>query len=148
MTTHDDRAIPCCDEPGYVFYYNWLTENSSIKNISDSSIRTLPHLLQIKFLHSRFVGRNSGTFYSHAVLFNGICCIDRHLVVCFIAILNTEVVILYIRINIGQYQLVLNELPNDPCHFIAIQLHDGVGYFDFLGHCLVLIFRVMKNFLL
>src|SRR5207342_3618354 len=47
MTAYNDRAIPCCNQSRYVFYYDRFTKNSSIQDIPDSSVGALPHLLQV-----------------------------------------------------------------------------------------------------
>jgi hypothetical protein len=49
MTTDDDWLCPAGDKARNVFAYNWFTENCSTKDISNRTIRRLPHLLQIEF---------------------------------------------------------------------------------------------------
>ena len=43
-----------------------------------------------------------------------------------------EVVVLEVDIEIGMDQLVLDELPDDAGHLIAVQLDDGAGHLDLL----------------
>ena len=49
------------------------------------------------------------------------------LVVGLVAILDAEVVVLEVHVEIGVDQLVLDELPDDPRHLIAVHLDDGAG---------------------
>src|SRR6185369_12861147 len=88
MTTDNDWPIPRRDKPGYIFYYDRLAKNSSIQNVPDSSVGTLPHLLQVKFLHSCLIRRDSGTFDPNPILFDSIRRINRYLVVCLVTVFN------------------------------------------------------------
>ena len=47
--------------------------------------------------------------------------------------LHTEVVILKIDIEVREDEAVLDELPNDASHFVAIEFDDGIINLDF-GH--------------
>jgi hypothetical protein len=47
--------------------------------------------------------------------------------------LNAEAVVLEIDIKVGQDQLILDELPDDTCHLIAIEFDNGSGYFDLIN---------------
>src|SRR5205814_7770663 len=106
--------------PWNVLYYDRLTKNSSVQNIADGSVRALPHLLQAKFFYPRFIRSNSSAFDPYAVLLDGISRIDSHLVICGISVLDAKIIIFYVGIYVGQYQFILNEFPNDPCHFISV----------------------------
>src|SRR5262245_52918188 len=65
MATYNDGSIPCRYQSRYVFYYDRLTENSTVKNIADGAVGTLPHLLQVKFAHPCLIWCNGGTLYSN-----------------------------------------------------------------------------------
>ena len=41
-----------------------------------------------------------------------------------------QVVVLQVDVQVGKDQLLLDEFPDDPGHFIAIKLDDGVFYLD------------------
>jgi hypothetical protein len=43
---------------------------------------------------------------------------------------DAEVVILEVDVEIGQDQLVLDEVPDDPGHLVAVEFDDRVGYLD------------------
>ena len=47
--------------------------------------------------------------------------------------LHTEVVILKIDIEVREDEAVLDELPNDASHFVAVEFDDGIINLDF-GH--------------
>src|SRR6056297_2843481 len=59
--------------------------------------------------------------------------VDRDLIVGRVAVFDAEVVVLQIDIEVLQDQLVLDELPDDAGHLIAVEFDDGVLNLD-LGH--------------
>ncbi len=59
--------------------------------------------------------------------------IDGDLVIGAVTLLDAEIEILQVNIQIGKDQLILDPLPDDTGHFIAIQFNDGIGNLD-LAH--------------
>ena len=59
------------------------------------------------------------------------CClialarVDGDLVVGLVAVLDAEVEIFQVDVEIGQDQLLLDELPDDARHLVAVELDDG-----------------------
>lgn len=47
---------------------NGFTEDGTAEDVPDGSIGTLPHLLEVEFLDTRFVGGNRGAFDTNVVL--------------------------------------------------------------------------------
>ncbi|MNE91089.1 hypothetical protein D3C80_1886600 [compost metagenome] len=70
--------------------------------------------------------------------------VDRHLVVGGVAVFHAEVVVVEVQVQIGEDQLVLDPLPDDPGHFVAVDVHDGIGDLD-LGHALPLSLTQGRN---
>jgi len=60
------------------------------------------------------------------------CRIHGHLVMRGITVLNPQVVIFQVDLQVGEDQLLLDELPDDTGHLVAVELHHRVQYFDFL----------------
>src|SRR5690606_18494504 len=60
------------------------------------------------------------------VLLDGVGGVDRHLVVGAVAVLDAEVEIFQVDVERGMDQLVLDELPDDPGHLIAVDFDDGI----------------------
>ena len=56
--------------------------------------------------------------------------INRDLVICCIAVLHAEVVVLKIDVEVRKDQAVFNELPDDASHFIAVEFDDGIVNLD------------------
>ncbi len=82
---------------------------------------------------ARFVRRDGGALHADAVLLDRVGGVDRHLVVGGVAVLHAQVVIVQIEIQEREDQLVLDHLPDDAGHFVAVDVDDGVFDLD-LGH--------------
>ena len=78
-----------------------------------------------------FTRPSSGVMVAHltadAVLLGGVGGVDGDLVVGLVAVLDAEVVVLEVHVEVGVDQLVLDELPDDARHLIAVHLDDGAG---------------------
>ncbi len=73
-----------------------------------------------------FVRRDRGAFDADAVLLDRVGGVDRHLVVGRVAVLDAEIVIFEVDVEIGVDQLVLDELPDDAGHLVAVEFDDGI----------------------
>ena len=133
MTADHNWFAPMWNQPWNVLDDDWFAEYNSTQDVTDSSVRRLPHLLQIEFFNASFVRCDGCALNADAMLLNRTGAIDGDLVVGRISVLNSEVVVLKIDIKIRQDQLLLDEVPDDAGHFIAIELNDGSLYFD-LAH--------------
>ena len=108
---------------------------------------TPPRMLRIVPFGERYISLrpNSSTRASSGVIVAHFtptpCSLDRvggvdgDLVLGGVAALDAEVVVLELDVEVGQDQLVLDELPDDPGHLVAVELDDGVLHLD-LGHWL------------
>src|SRR5262249_45834493 len=65
-----------------------------------------------------------------AVLLDRLGGIDRDLVVGLVALLHAKVVVEKIDVEIRMDQLVLDVVPDDPGHLVAVELDDRVGNLD------------------
>src|SRR5690606_33630632 len=70
-------------------------------------------------------------FDADTMLLDGVGSVHRHLVVGGVAVLHAEVVILDRQVEIGMDELVLDRLPDDPRHLVAVEIDDRIGDFDF-----------------
>jgi len=87
--------------------------------------------LEPEFLHPAFIRRDGGAFDADADLLDGVGGIDRDLVVGLVAVFHAEVEIHQLDIEERKDQLVLDVLPDDPGHLVAIEFDDGFGHLDF-----------------
>ena len=141
MTANTNWRCPVRHQAGHITHNNWFAKHRTIQNISDRSVRRLPHLFQVKFLYSFFIRGNCRTLYSNAILLNCIGSIYGNLVIGFIAVFNAKVIIFYIQLQVRKYQFVFYKTPDDSCHLVAIQFYNRVRYFNFLSHGFNLFFK-------
>ena len=73
---------------------NWLSENSSIKNVFNRSVWWFPHLLQIKLFNYFLIRCDWRTFNSHFTFFKCLTCVNCYLIFSFVFILNGKIKIL------------------------------------------------------
>ena len=124
VSTDNDRLGPSGDEARNVVNNDWFTEDNATKNIANRAVGATPHLLQAELFNTRLIGSDCRALDAHAMLFDRIGGINRHLVVSRVAILDRQVVVTQINIQVGVDQTVFNELPHDAGHFVAIEFND------------------------
>lgn len=132
MASNDDRLSPAGHQSRDVLNDNRLSEDSAIEFVSDCTVGGLPHELQLEFFDSGFVWGNRSALDSHFVFFDGLSGLKSHFVVSFVPVLHTEIEVLNVDIEVGSDQLVLDVLPDDARHLVAVHLHDGFVYLDLL----------------
>lgn len=128
MSADDDGLDPSRNGFGDSGENNGFTEDCTTKDIPDllahtkcvsalqdigeyrakrksthSTIRTLPHLLQMELLHPGFIRGNSRTFDTYFVLDDGIRCIDCNLVIG-------------LTHNVCEYTLSVKQQKQQPAH--------------------------------
>jgi hypothetical protein len=64
------------------------------------------------------------------VLLDRLSGLDRHLVRGLIPVLNRQVIVFQGDVEIRVDQLVLDELPDDPGHLVAVEFDDRIGNLD------------------
>ena len=89
----------------------------------------------ISFRPNSFTRASSGVMVAHLtptptflMAFGGV---DRDLIVGLVAVFHPQVEIHQVDIKERVDQLVLDVLPDDPGHLVAIEFDDGVGHLDF-----------------
>ena len=135
VAADDDRLRPARHQARHVFAEQRIGSRKTVpsENIADGAVGRFPHLLEMEFFHARFVGRDGGAFDADAEFFDGFGRVDGDLVVGLVAVLDAEIVIVQLDIEIGKDQFILDELPDDARHLVAVDLDDGVFTSD-LGH--------------
>jgi len=91
-------------------------------------------LLQIEFLDTRLIWSNGSAFDTDRVLLNSFGSIESDLVVRLVTVLEAQIVILEINVEVGEDELVLDVLPDNTGHLVAVELDDGVLDLDLLRH--------------
>lgn len=83
-------------------------------------------LLEVELFHTGLVRRDGGTLDANRVLLDGLGGIEGDLILGLIAILESQIVVLEVDVQVREDELVLDVLPDDAGHLIAVQLDDGV----------------------
>ena len=131
VAADDDRLGPAGHQPRHVLADDRLAENDAAEDVADGAVRRAVHFVQVEFLHARFVRRDGGAFDRDADLLGRFGGVDGDLVAGLVALLDAEIEIHQVDVEIGVDQLVLDVLPDDPGHLVAVHLDDGVGNLDF-----------------
>ena len=139
MTGNGYRLFPAL----YTWVDGWSDDGSSeygsIKNRPDGSVGALPLLLQIVFAHPIFIGSNCCTLYTYTKTLDGLCTLYRHLVISIIPVFQSKVIIFSLQVYKWIKQFVFYHLPDDSCHFIAVNLHQRSLHYN-LFHLVTLYF--------
>ena len=109
-------------------------EHRAVEQGADGAVGALPHLLQVVLVHARGVRRDGGALHGHAQALGGLGGIHGHLVVGGVAVLEAQVVVLGLEVDVRADQLVLDHLPDDARHLVAVHLHQRRGHLN-LRHC-------------
>ena len=131
MSANYDWFFPAWDQFWNVLDDDWLSENCTIHNVSDCTVRALPHFLKIKLFDSCLIWSNSCAFNTHLALFNRSSCINSDLIICCISVLYSQVKVFNLEIQEWQYELVLNVFPNYSGHFITIEFSNWILNLNF-----------------
>src|SRR5690625_3074743 len=121
---HQTRHVPADDR---------LAEDDTAKDVADGAGRASPHLLEAEFLDPALIRRDGRAFHTNTDLADLVRGIHRDLVIGRIPTFDAKVVIEQVHVQIGQDQLVLDELPDDPGHLVAIKLDHRICHF-YSGH--------------
>ncbi|AFT99004.1 NADP-dependent isocitrate dehydrogenase [Nocardia brasiliensis ATCC 700358] len=133
VAADDDRLGPAGHQARDVGDDDRGAEDGAAEDVADGAVGRAPHLLQAEFLDAGLVRRDGGAFDADAVALDRLGGIDGDLVVCLVPVLDAQVVVLEVHVEIRMDQLVLDELPDDPGHLVAVEFDDGAFNLD-LGH--------------
>ena len=137
VTANNNRLVPTRNQPRDVGNDDGLAENHSAQDVANGSIGAAPHLLEAKLFDSRLVRSNGCALDANPVLLDGVSGIDGDLVIGLVALFDAEVVVLERQIEVRVNEAVLDELPNDARHFVAIEFNDNALNLNFF-HSFVL----------
>ena len=131
VSADHNRLLPAWDQPWDVLDDNWFSEHCSVENVSDCAIGGFPHLLEVEFLDSGFIGSDGGALNSDFAFLNGVGSVNGDLIVGGISVFNAEVKVLDVEVEEGMDEVFFDLLPDDSGHFITIEFSDWVLNLDF-----------------
>ena len=124
MSRNSNRLLPGTDIRFDTFYLDWSTKYSSVQNRTNRSIRALPHFFQVILRHAGCIWCDRSTFHCNTVFLSRISCVNGHLVIRLITVFQSQIIVLCIQINIWLQKILLDQLPEDSCHFVTIHLYE------------------------
>jgi hypothetical protein len=107
-----------------------LSEDGSSADVSDGSVRGLPHLLEVELLNSGLIGGDGGALDSNLAGLDSFGGVDSDLIVGGISVLHAEIEVLDVEVQMGVDELVLDHLPDNAGHLVAVQLGNRVLNLD------------------
>jgi len=131
VTSDNNWLSPTWYEPGNIRYDDWLSEDGSIKNVSNGTIWRLPHLFESELLDSVLVWGDGGALDSDLAFLDGFGRVDGHLIVGSISVLHAQIEVFDIKIKIWGDVLFLNPAPDNSGHFITVKIANWVDDLQF-----------------
>jgi len=89
MSSNNDGFLPAWDESWDVFDNDGFSEDGSVQNVSDGSIWTFPHLLQIELFDSGLIRSDGCALDAYLAFFDGLSSLNSDFVISGIPMLNT-----------------------------------------------------------
>lgn len=95
-----------------------------------------PTLLKVELLDSSLVGRNGSALNTNRVLLDRLRRINCNLIICLVSVFQPQIIVLQVDVQVRMDELVLDVLPDDTGHLVAVELHHWVLDLDLLeaGH--------------
>ena len=87
--------------------------------------------MEVIFRHTGGIGGDGGALHGHTILPRGLGGFHGDAVLGGVALLQAQVVILRAELHKRQDEFVLDHLPEDTGHLIAVHLHRGSRHLDF-----------------
>ena len=116
-------------------YKNGLSEYGAVQDSADSAVRGLPHLLEVVLGHALCVRCDGSALYRYAVLLGCVRGVYSYLVVCLFSVNKAQVVVIGLEVNIRSDQDILDHLPYDTGHLVAVHLYQRSGHLNLISHC-------------
>ena len=135
VTANNDRLGPKRNKSGNILDDDGFSEHSPVEEVSDCAIGGFPHFFKVEFFDSCLIGSNGSTFNANFAFFDEFGGVQSDLVVSFVPVLYAEIKVLSIEFKVGLYEIILDLLPDNSGHFIAIKISHGVLNLDFAEAC-------------
>jgi hypothetical protein len=79
---------------------DWLSEHGSIKNVSNSTVRTFPHLFEVKFSNTVLIWSDSSALDTDFAFLDSIGSVNSDLVTGCISVLDAQIEVLVVDIDV------------------------------------------------
>ena len=99
MSGNGDWFLPGTNIRLNTFYNNRCTKYRSVKQCTDGSIWTFPHLFQMIFFHAGSIWCDSCTFYRNTIFLCCHCTVHCYLVIGRISVFQSKIIIFCLQVN-------------------------------------------------
>jgi hypothetical protein len=127
VPSNDDGLLPGTNQPWYVLDDDRLSEHSTVEVVANCAVRALPHLLEVEFLDTGFVRSDGSALDTHLAFADSFCGLEGDLVVSLITVFNAQIEILDVEVEERMDKLVLDLLPDNTGHFIAVEFSHWIS---------------------
>lgn len=100
VSSNDDGSGPAWDKSGNVLADDGLSEDGSIKDISDGTVGRSPHFLELELFNSLLIRSDSGALDTDLMLLDGISSIDGNLIVSVVSVFHSKIIVINVKIKI------------------------------------------------
>ena len=135
VTRNGDGLSPGRNIRNDSLYKNGLSEYGAVQDSADSAVRGLPHLLEVVLGHALCVRCDGSALYRYAVLLGCVRGVYSYLVVGLVSVNKAQVVVIGLEVNIRSDQDILDHLPYDTGHLVAVHLYQRSGHLNLISHC-------------
>jgi hypothetical protein len=126
VAADDDRLGPARHQARHVLADDRLAEDHAAQDVADGAVGRLPHFLRL----NSFTRASSGVMVAHLtptptfLIASAASMVTWSLVASRYSTRGRNI---QVDVEIGQDQLVLDELPDDAGHLVAVEFDDGIG---------------------
>ena len=144
MPGNGNRCLPASDIGLNPAYQNRCPEHRPVQKSPNRTVWALPHFFESIFLHPVRIRCNRCALDRHAIFFCRLRRQNGNLIVRLIPLFESQIIILRLQLDIRQQQLLLDHLPENSCHFIAVHLDKRCFHLNSI-HGLLLVFEKLYH---
>jgi hypothetical protein len=126
VAANHDGLLPAGHQARHFGDDDGLAEDGAAQVVPNGAVGRQPHLLELELLDALLVRGDGGALDADAVFLDGLGGVQGDLVVGLVAVGQAQVVVLEVDVQVRVDELVLDVLPDDAGHLVAVQLDDGV----------------------
>jgi hypothetical protein len=106
------------------------TEHGAVHHGADGAVRALPHLVEVVLGHALGVRGDGRALDGDAEALRRIGGIHSHLIVGLVAVGQAQVIVFGLQVHEREDEFVLDHLPQDPGHFVAVHFDERGEHFN------------------